>query len=78
MARFVIDTGEVDMSKEDVMSLQVELQQVTLSHVAKLGIDKPWVTKFPREWLGIVLRGGLDEVFGIEQEIGKQLAGFGR
>lgn len=77
MPRFVIDTGEVDMSKEDVMLLQSELQSVTLGHVAKLGYEKPWVTKFPRHWYGIILHPDLQGLPGLEENIGKQF-GLGR
>ncbi len=76
MARFVIDTGDIDMSKEDVMEMQSDLQKVTLGYIAKLGYEKPFVTRFPREWYGIFLRGGLDDIAGIEQQIGKQIASF--
>lgn len=76
MARFVIDTGEISMSKEDTMALQADIQGMVLGHVAKLGYDKPWVTKFPREWYGIILHpelGGLQE---LEKELGNRLGGL--
>lgn len=72
MPRFVIDTGDIDMSKEDVMHLQADLQSTTLGHVAKLGFEKPWVTKFPRHWYGIILHPDLDGIPGLEDSIGKQ------
>lgn len=76
MPRFVIDTGDVGFSREDTMGLQLELQQVALSHVARMGTDKPFVVKFPREWYGIYLRDKLDGIADVEAQIGKQLAGL--
>ncbi len=76
MPRFVIDTGEVDFSKEDTMGLQLELQQTALRHVARMGYDKPFVVKFPREWYGIYLRNKFEGLADIETQIGKQIAGI--
>ncbi|WP_089993307.1 hypothetical protein [Cognatiyoonia koreensis] len=73
MPRFVIDTGDIDMSKEDVMLLQSDLQSTTLGHIAKLGYEKPWVTKFPRHWYGIILHPDLQGIPGLEEDIGKRL-----
>lgn len=73
MARFVIDTGDVEMSRDDQMELQTELQQVSLAHIARLGYDKPFAVKFPREWWGIILHPELDRIPGLEKEIGDRL-----
>jgi hypothetical protein len=76
MARFAIDTGEIPMSKEDQLELQNELQSVTLSHVARLGYDKSFAVKFPREWWGIILHPDLDRIPDLEGEWGKRLGSF--
>ncbi|MCG3266808.1 hypothetical protein [Yoonia sp. I 8.24] len=76
MARFAIDLGEMPMSKEDQLQLQNELQSVALKHVARLGYDKPFAVKFPREWWGIILHPDLDRLGDIEAEIGKRLGAF--
>ena len=75
MARFVIDTGDIEISREDQMSIQSELQQVTLKHVARLGFAKPFVVKFPIDWYGIILHPDLGRIPELEKEIGARLAG---
>ena len=72
MPRFVIDTGDIEMSKEDTVALQTELQQVTMGHVARLGFDKPFGVKFPREWWGIILHPDLERLPEIEADLGKR------
>ncbi len=76
MARFAIDTGDVPMSKEDQAQLQSELQSVTLSHIARLGYDKAFAVKFPREWWGIILHPDLDRIPELEGQWGKRIGGF--
>lgn len=73
MARFVVDTGDIDISKEDQVLLQQGMQQLVLSHVARLGFDKPFAVKFPREWYGIILHPELDRLRDIEMDIGKRI-----
>lgn len=73
MARFVIDTGDIEISKDDQMALQTELQQVAMGHVAKMGFDKPFAVKFPREWYGIILHPELGRIPELEKELGERL-----
>lgn len=76
MARFVVDTGDVELDRASEMQLQSEIQSLVLSHVARAGFEKPWVTKFPQEWYGIILHPELDPVLQREAVIGKALAGL--
>ncbi len=73
MARFVIDTGNMEMSRDDQMALQTELQQVAMKHIAQMGFDRPFAVKFPREWWGIILHPDLDRIPGLEKELGSRL-----
>ncbi len=75
MARFVIDTGDIEISREDHMQIQSELQQVTLKHVARLGFDKPFVVRFPIDWYGIILHPELGGLRELEKDIGARLVG---
>ncbi len=56
MTRFVIDLGDVPLSKEASAALNADLQKVALTHIAGLQLDKPWVVRFPRDWWGFILR----------------------
>lgn len=75
MTRFVIDIGDIEISKEDHLEIQSELQAVTLRHISKAGFDKPFVVKFPRDWYGAILNPDLDRIEGLERDIGSLFKG---
>ncbi len=76
MARFVIDTGDVEMDKASETNLNSQIQRLVLGHIAETGFEKPWVVKFPREWYGIILHPELDPIFDREAQIGRGLHGL--
>ncbi len=76
MTRFVIDTGDLDMDRESELELQSQLQRVVLGHIAETGFEKPWVTKFPRDWYGAILNPEIDPIFDREGQIGRALFGL--
>ncbi|GAB5437378.1 MULTISPECIES: hypothetical protein [Roseobacteraceae] len=77
MARFVVDTGDLDMDRNSELELQSDIQKLVLGHVARTGFEKPWITKFPHEWYGIILNPELDPLLGREKELGGLLARIG-
>lgn len=60
MPRFVIDLGDVPMDRDSEEELNMELQKTALAFLADIRVDKPFVTRFPREWLGIIIRPDID------------------
>lgn len=77
MTRFVVDTGALDIDKTSQLQLQEEIQKVVLAHVARTGFEKPWVTKFPHEWYGIILHPDLEPLLEREKLIGGMLDRIG-
>ncbi|MFC3613666.1 hypothetical protein ACFORG_07820 [Lutimaribacter marinistellae] len=77
MARYVVDTGDLKMDRDSELQLQGEIQKLVLGHIARTGFEKPWVTKFPREWYGIILHPDLDPLLDREKEWGGILGRFG-
>jgi hypothetical protein len=75
MPRFVIDLGDIEMSPEAQASLNGDLQKVALGHLAGLRYEKPFAIRFPRDWLGLILRRDFEHIFGIEKELGALLGG---
>lgn len=73
MSRFVIDLGDVPLSKEATAALNADLQKVALSHIAGLQLDKPWVVKFPRDWLGFILRKDFEAILEGQKALEKGL-----
>ena len=73
MARFVIDLGDVEMSKDAQAQLNTQLQQTALAAVAGIKVDKPLVVRFPWEWLGIILRRDIDGIFEADKVISRSL-----
>ena len=69
MPRFVIDLGDIEMSPEDVQSLNGDLQKTALGYLSGLKFERPIAIRFPWEWLGIVLRRDFDHLLKAEEEI---------
>lgn len=74
MPRFVIDLGDIELSKEATASLSEDLQKVALGYVAGLRFDQPFAVRFPPEWLGLILRRDFDVLMRTEKELGRVLA----
>lgn len=77
MARFVVDTGDLEMDRSTELELQADIQKLVLGHVARTGFEKPWITKFPHHWYGIILNPELDPLLDREKEIGNVLTRMG-
>lgn len=77
MARFVVDTGDLDMDRNSELELQSDIQKLVLGHIARTGYEKPWITKFPHEWYGIILHPELEPLLNREKELGGFLARMG-
>ncbi|MCV2887747.1 hypothetical protein [Ruegeria aquimaris] len=77
MARFVVDTGDLEMDRNSELELQADIQKMVLGHIARTGFEKPWVTKFPREWYGIILHPELGPLLEREKQLGGMLARMG-
>jgi hypothetical protein len=75
MPRFVIDLGDIEMSKADELALSGDLQKTALSYVAGIRFQEPFVVQFPWEWLGFILRRDIDALRVGEKEIA---AGLGK
>ena len=73
MARFVIDLGDIEMSKKAQYALNQDLQKTALGHVAQIDIKQPFALRFP-EWLGLILRRDFDTLVKAENLVGEQLA----
>ncbi len=74
MTRFVIDLGDIEMSDRDQEKLNSDLQQVALSYVSGLRIDKPLAVKFPYPFpWGIIIGPDFARVLEVEKVLGKAL-----
>lgn len=73
MPRFVIDLGDLDMSKADQDALAGDLQKLALGRVADLRFEKPIGIYFPRDWWGLILDPNWDGIFGRAEAIGKTI-----
>lgn len=56
MTRFVVDLGDVALSKDAAAALNADIQKVALAHVAGLHVEKHFALRFPRDWWGLILR----------------------
>jgi hypothetical protein len=68
MPRFVVDLGDVQMDRDSQEALNAAIQKTALSFLADVRVDKPFVTRFPREWLGIIIRPDID---GLNKDLGR-------
>jgi len=73
MARFVVDLGDIKMSREAQQALADDIQKVVLARVAEVRIDKPFAIKFPIPFPGIILGPEFDRVLELEKQLGERL-----
>lgn len=76
MARFVVDLGDIELSKEAEAQMANEFQTTALSYVAKADFRRPLAVKFPIDWIGIIIRPDFKELEMGEALIGKNLGRF--
>lgn len=77
MTRFVVDLGDIDLSRDVQAMISEDIQKTVLGHVARLQLDKPFVTKFPKEWWGLIMHDNFDRLFEREQLNTKALLAAG-
>lgn len=74
MARFVVDLGDVKLPKEKEMAIAHSIQRAALAELAGLPLPGPFVSHFPRDWLGFILRKELGALEAAEKQIGQAVA----
>ncbi len=74
MTRFVVDLGDIALPKETQAKIASDVQKLVLGHIAEIRFEKPFITKFPKEWWGLVARLKLEHLLEGEQQIGHALA----
>jgi hypothetical protein len=73
MARFVVDLGHIELSREAQHDLADEIQKVVLARVAETRIEKPFAIKFPIPFPGIILGPEFDRVLELEKILDERL-----
>lgn len=71
MTRFVVDLGDLKMSKEAQMALSTDLQKTALAHLAGIRFEDPFITKFPRDWWGLIARKDFEGLLDGEKILGR-------
>ncbi len=72
MTKFVVDLGDIKMSKATQAHISTSIQKSVLANLADLQIDGPSVIGFPIEWRGLIIRRDLDQFKIGEQQVAKQ------
>ena len=47
------------------------MHKLVLGHLAGIRYDRPFVTKFPRDWWGLVARHDFDMLFDAEKQLNR-------
>ncbi|MGV8989528.1 MAG: hypothetical protein ACOH2H_25235 [Cypionkella sp.] len=71
MTRFVVDLGDIALSKEAQAAMSADMQKVALTHIAGLDVEKPYVIRFPRDWWGFILRQDFEAMLEGEKALGR-------
>ena len=71
MTRFVVDLGDIALSKEVQAAINADMQKVALSHLVGYVVEKPYVFHFPREWLGLIARQDFEALLEGEKALGR-------
>ncbi len=69
MTRFVVDLGDLALSKEVTATIESDIQKLVLGHIAGLRIDKPILSKFPKEWIGLIARYNIEHLLDGEKQL---------
>lgn len=73
MTRFVVDLGDIALSKDAQAAISADMQKVALSHIANLHPERPHVIRFPRDWWGFILRQDFEALLEGEKALGRGL-----
>ena len=71
MTRFVVDLGDVALSKEAHSAIAGDIQKLVLGHLAGLRFEQPFITKFPRDWYGLIARLTFDGILEGEKLVNR-------
>ncbi|MBI1171587.1 hypothetical protein GC209_09310 [bacterium] len=71
MTRFVVDLGDIALSKDAQAAISADIQKVALAHIAGLHAEKPYVIRFPRDWWGFILRQDFEAMLEGEKALGR-------
>lgn len=71
MTRFVVDLGDIALPKDTQVALNADIQKLVLGHLAGMRFDQPFVTKFPRDWWGLIARPDFDRLFEGEKQLNR-------
>ena len=72
MTKFVVDLGDIKMSKAAQAQISTSIQKSVLASLADLQIDRPSVIGFPIDWPGLLIRRDFDQFKIDQQQIAKQ------
>jgi hypothetical protein len=78
MTRFVVDLGDIALSKDVQAAISADIQKVALAHIAGLPVENPFAIHFPRDWWGFILRQDFETLLKGERELGSILKTAGR
>lgn len=73
MPRFVIDLGDIEMSKDQESRLAGSLQKTALGALADLKFEQPFISRFPHDWYGLIMRKDIDRIFDADKLVGRAL-----
>ncbi len=73
MTRFVVDLGDIALSKEAKFAINADIQKAAMAHIAMMHPEKPMAVFFPRDWLGFILRTEFEALDAAHKAIGVNL-----
>jgi hypothetical protein len=73
MTRFVVDLGDVALSKEVAAAINADIQKAVMVNLAGISLPQPMVFRFPREWLGLIIRPDFDALLKGEEQLQRGL-----
>ena len=69
MTRFVVDLGDIALSKDQQAAINADMQKVALTHMAGHMPADPHVFLFPRDWWGFILRQDFERLLDGEKSL---------
>lgn len=73
MTRFVVDLGDIALTKEAQTAINKDIQKAVMVHLAAVQPEKAYSFRFPRDWYGFILRQEMAAIAEAEKAIGVNL-----
>ncbi len=67
--RFVVDLGDLKLDDKTAQRIETAIQKTVLNELAGIEMHRDTFLRFPKDWLGFILRKELGQINEIEKQV---------